>query len=86
MPGHVAMTIVSPAKMRGKNLRFLPTSFPFHAAPTLPPTSRPPSLSSPHATPSLVLSPFNPLSLTHPLFPLHPAAVVCRAGICIMEL
>jgi len=29
MPGRVAMTTVSPAKMRGKNLRFLPTSFPF---------------------------------------------------------
>lgn len=34
MPGHVAMTTVSPAKMRGKNLRFLPTSFPFYATDT----------------------------------------------------
>lgn len=36
MPGDVAMTIVSPAKMRGKNLRFLPTSFPFHSTPSPP--------------------------------------------------
>jgi len=34
MPGHVAMATVSPAKMRGKNLRFLPTSFPFYATDT----------------------------------------------------
>lgn len=33
MPGHVATATVSPAKMRGKNLRFLPTSFPFHRRP-----------------------------------------------------
>lgn len=32
MPGQVAMTTMSPAKMRGKNLRFLPTSFLFLAA------------------------------------------------------
>jgi hypothetical protein len=32
MPGQVAMTTMSPAKMRRKNLRFFPTSFPFLAA------------------------------------------------------
>lgn len=44
MPGHVTMTTVSPAKMRGKNLRFLSASFPFLSLLLSPSHSIPPSL------------------------------------------
>lgn len=85
MPGHVAMTTESPAKMRGKNLRFLPTSFPFHATDTA--AYSPPAFYSPHTTPH-TFSPFHPHSLSLSLLLTHHRIVVCRAGIynIIMEL
>lgn len=81
MPGHVAMTTVSPAKMRGKNLRFLPTSFPFHTTGTA--AYIPPAFQPAHC-------PSRPLviSLSHSFLLTHHRVVVCRAVIynIIMEL